>query len=578
VPTLKSGPWQGVYDSITSAVESQQFAQQAVNCSVRDGVFYARPATVQLATSALVGGGTNPRRGQCIHDHVATDGTIYRFLVVGGHIFRWDGVDADQPVDVTPGGLVLGTAGKVHMTSFGDEIIVTDGTATPQRLSNLAGSPISRTSIDVDGIGSSWTATGKPAVYAAKLFFILKSLAGTNYGNAIVWSEEASAGTGYKQSAAGFANFWELTQGTSEQIYAIHGTENGFYYFRERSIGVIFGKVNADFIAAATQDTVSLTVGTRYAATIVQTDNYLWWADRWGRPHRMALGGKPEPIWSAMRTAVTEATPSGVDNLGSAGSTSGLDAFACAAYAHDTNLVHFALYGGDATVNSPARVTHKFDATTGIYQGYDSWMAPNASNPTTSVFASPSTRLLGAWVDALGTLRNSSGRACFCMLGVVGTTYATSGNQGRFWRQQLRLTRGFYDYDAFTATYTPLIAAIVTQLMPDESDVEFIGNQLSVTTSFNTSGGSLWMVRRTPRSTSSGLASAIANASDQPFEGHGRSVWGLGASSRGRWLRFLFAFDASVSGGTFPANNGVPFGFESVSATGTAVSADPVAP
>jgi hypothetical protein len=137
-------------------------------------------------------------------------------------------------------------------------------------------------------------AYGKPTVYGAKLFFIKNTDRRT-----IVWSEEAAANTGYE--AGGYTNVWVLGQTTPAPLTAILGTNNGLYYFRQASIGVIRGVVSTDFTTSATHDSVSAAVGCPALDGVAEDGvGRLWFIDNRGQPWQLPVGGQPVPVGISM--------------------------------------------------------------------------------------------------------------------------------------------------------------------------------------------------------------------------------------------------------------------------------------
>lgn len=176
------------------------------------------------------------------------------------------------------------TAAAIHnWCVFNSTIVFSDGTNTPWTWDGTAG---------VGGLTkltNAPVAYGRPTVYYAKLFFIKSSERDT-----IVWSEEAEANTGYE--ASGYSNVWKLGQTGTAPLYALTGTNEGLYYFRERSIGVIRGAVNADFVTSGVHDAVSRSVGTLSPRGVAVSTDGLWFADAGGGVRYLPFGGTPEPV------------------------------------------------------------------------------------------------------------------------------------------------------------------------------------------------------------------------------------------------------------------------------------------
>lgn len=169
-----------------------------------------------------------------------------------------------------------------------------DGTAGAGGLVKLTNAPL---------------AYGKPTVRSAKLFLIEWSARDT-----IAWSEENDATLGY--ATAPYTNEWKLSQTGTAPLYAIHGTNDGLYYFRQARIGVIRGDAGPDFVTASTHDAVSQSIGTISPAGVAQADDDLWFSDQFGVPHVLPAGGRPEPVLYEMRSETSVAEPFGFDDVG----------------------------------------------------------------------------------------------------------------------------------------------------------------------------------------------------------------------------------------------------------------------
>ena len=169
-----------------------------------------------------------------------------------------------------------------------------DGTSGAGGLTPLTNAPI---------------AYGRPTVRSAKLFFIKYAERDT-----IAWSEEAAANTGYE--AGGYSNVWKLGQSGTAPLYAIYGTNEGLYYFRLASIGVIRGEVNPDFVTSSTHDAVSRSVGTTSPAGVAAVDTDLWFVDQFGIPNVLPAGGSPVALLQEIRSEPTAAEPFGFDDVG----------------------------------------------------------------------------------------------------------------------------------------------------------------------------------------------------------------------------------------------------------------------
>lgn len=123
---------------------------------------------------------------------------------------------------------------------------------------------------------------GAPIIYYGKVVFIVhpSSSVGT-----IRWSEENAANTGY--IAGGYNNTWTLSESGSGQIYALAGLNNGLYFFRETSIGVIRGAVTSTFVSDGVRDGISGTVGCTSPGSVRIVGADVYFVDASGHPYIM---------------------------------------------------------------------------------------------------------------------------------------------------------------------------------------------------------------------------------------------------------------------------------------------------
>src|SRR5438034_11431387 len=113
---------------------------------------YQRPGwKCQNAGAPLIG---SNRQGQCVYEHVELDGTLRRFLFVGGKMWRWNGdIGAPTFTDVTPVGVTIATS-ILFCESLAGKLIVNDGTNKPWIGTNLGGTPITGTYIQYNTAGA----------------------------------------------------------------------------------------------------------------------------------------------------------------------------------------------------------------------------------------------------------------------------------------------------------------------------------------------------------------------------------------------------------------------------------------
>lgn len=404
---FEAGPWKGVRATNDPFDDSTDQLVDALNCYLPDTFtgsgMYARPGFglqndgSQLATP-----------GQGMHSHTSLSGTTYNLLVSGGKVYRADAALAVF-TDVTPVTPTIATSGRVYFKSFNDSLIVSDGVNKPWVASSLGSTPIVGTVISYDGGATAWSAFGQPEVYDGCLFFILNSVGGTARRSDISWSNPGDPTTGYQQ--ANYDYNWTLEQTGTTPIYALAGTNNALYYWRDKSIGALSGVPGPDFRGQATHDVISVNIGTLQSATVQQFGQSIFFCDQIGRPWMIGtsywtatMGGAPSPIWLAMRSIVdgsTVAYPSATATV------------ACAVIEPTLNLYIAAIWSAVASTTNPPVELQVFDARTGTYLGR--W---NING--------------GIGIEALGILNNNSGLGS---LTIIGSKLQAPALGGYVWTQ-----------------------------------------------------------------------------------------------------------------------------------------------
>jgi hypothetical protein len=162
----------------------------------------------------------------------------------------------------------------------------------------IGGNPSSDTNYYV-GSSTPWRAYGQPVIYTGAIFFVLSDVDSVSARSSLTWSEPNFPNVGYRQTD--YDNLWELTQTSSEPIYALAATNDVLYYSRAFSWGAIAGAPGVNFQGTATQDVVSGNVGCTSPSTVQTSLNFVYFCDAYGRPYRFAVGGTPQPIWLQCR-------------------------------------------------------------------------------------------------------------------------------------------------------------------------------------------------------------------------------------------------------------------------------------
>ncbi len=384
-----------------------------------------RPPWVQKKAGGILGG-VGTRQGQVVFEHVRVDGTIDRFVFIGGVMYLWDGDTTFT--NVTPGAVTISTTARIFCATFNDELIVSDGVNRPWRYNPAT---TTATYIQVDSAATAWCAFGQPVVHGGALFFVLNTVGGTSYRNKIVWSETLDAATGYMQT--GYTDFWTVSQTDTRAIYALASTESALWVFRARSITSIRGTVDRAFTSNANVEALPFAIGT--TTPILLFADYIWFFDEMGRPYRLsASGGEPEPLWEQA-----------ADGEGAALTSNTFDAVL--GYAPDLRLVVMQSYALN-TANASATSCFAFNADTGIYNG--DW-----------------TLCATFGIVALGVCRDSAGFPSLMALGSDGTNF------GAVYRMRNAINEaGGSDTDpgAGTSCFIDLHA------FPKDSDIEYSFN------------------------------------------------------------------------------------------------------
>jgi hypothetical protein len=342
---------------------------------------YSRPGLEPAFGGAALYAGAASFRAQCIYSHTELDGSTVSFLVHGGRLFRVDAA-LSTAVDVTPVGITIDAAlgTRVSMNSVVGTLVVNDQVNRPWIASNLTATPITGTSIDYDGAGVAWNAR-EAFYYGGSVFFPLLEVNGVSRQSDVSWCEPGTPDTGYQQAT--FDDNWTLETSSAGTIYGGVGTNNGFYYFRQQSIGLATGTVGSDLASTATLDAVAYNVGTLATQCIKSFGSAIYFLDAAGRPWRLVPGNPPEPIWYQLRGLVAQQATASPEITA---------AVASATIEPTLNKYIAAIWTSDATVFGPPISMSVFDANTGSYEG--EWDLPG-----------------GVGIECVGTLTDSSGRS-----------------------------------------------------------------------------------------------------------------------------------------------------------------------
>lgn len=316
---------------------------------------YARPGMTLLNGGASI---FSPGRAEGGYAHIDLSGVVYNFVVIGGHLIRVDQTLATF-TDVTPVGVTIdgSDSTRIKFVSLAGIMVVSDGIHRPWVASNLSSTPITGTYIDFDGSGTDWSAQDI-TVYSGAIVVLLDQFDGAFAKTDIAWSAPGDPTLGYQQPTYDYR--WTLEQTGSAPIYAIHGTNIGLYYWRQRSIGLATGALGPDFQTTHTDDAVADNVGSQSPQTVQGFSDRLFFTDQIGRPWMLPLGGAPVAIWQNMRAEI-DASLTSYQSVTSIVSTS--------AFEPTLNIYHVGIWSAAPSGVAPIVQWFAFDAATGNYLG-----------------------------------------------------------------------------------------------------------------------------------------------------------------------------------------------------------------
>jgi hypothetical protein len=462
--TYLLGPWKGVRSTTDPGDDPPDILVDATNGYIPDpgggSGFYARPGFRILNNGTAIVVQVTPFRGQGVFAYTSLAGVTTNFIVMAGKLFRVDGQLATF-TDVTPAGITIdpAIATRVYAKQLGTQFVISDGVNRPWLASNLTATPITGTNIQFNAANDLWSAFGKPTVYAGSFLFVLNTVAGVYARDDFAWSIAGDASQGYQQTNYDYR--WTLLQTATDPLFAMVGTNIGVYYLRQNAIGFIAGTPTQNFRTSSTHDAVAANVGTQMPQSIVEFSNYIYFTDMLGRPYRMAIGGKPEPIWLNMRSIIDASTTAypGVTKYTTT-----------AAFEPTLNLYIVAIWAPVVSQRAPPLEAYAFDAATGSYMGR--WKIG-----------------VGVQLDCLGTLLDSNGRGVFIALGSkVAPSGVTTATGGFVWAMNSLATGGdFLATESPTITYLTTEDAVAVSLTTEGTAGNWLDNGLTPTISATTS-------------------------------------------------------------------------------------------
>lgn len=497
------GPFAGMRDrrpaSAEGAGEEAAYAAYMENLWVRDP---ANPSGVELrpafAKLFAIPGGRTP---QGVHFHITTSGALVVLLAAGGKLYRLGPASWD---DVTPASPTISSAARfVYFVTFDDAVVVSDGVNKPWIATNLvSGTPVTATAINVDSVPTSWAAFGPPVVRAGKLVFIRD-----NDRTRIVWSEELDASTGYEQT--GYANYWSLTQTDASPLTALAATNDALYFFRERSIGAVYGAIASDFATASTEDAISTGHGTVAPASVRVVGDEVWFLNNNGLPALVERGA-----------GVRVLTDGAESFIGLAPSVTPVDQTSTwTLFSPEHGLV---LMAAPTALASTQTMVAVFHLQTRAFQGF--WKMPG-----------------GVTALAAGVYRASTTNPPTARILVAD-------GSGNTWWSTSNFATAYAGRDYDGSTYTPISATLITEPILGNASTEvrwdLIAAALRIPTDNSSLARSFTIAYRVPRATYGTAQAATATAAYDG--GSARAV--VGVLAQGRSIQVRIATSATSPG------------------------------
>lgn len=272
VARVPFGPFVGMQTAISEAAEPRRAMHYAENCfpvdPTRGGELVPRPAlryTGGLSASAI----------KVFCQFETSDGVSRTVAIANGAIWQLSYTTATSPnyqwtqvvsaAVLTSGGITIDATSPTYALVFANRLVVSDGVNRPWTWTGASGG-------GVQLLANAPVCYGPLTEYYGKLFGIK-----ANDRRTMVWSEENDPTTGYE--AGGYNNAWTLAQNADEPLTSLLGRNDGLYYWRPHSTGVIRGAVASDFRTTGVVDGVSETVGTVFPGGREAVGGDIWFID-----------------------------------------------------------------------------------------------------------------------------------------------------------------------------------------------------------------------------------------------------------------------------------------------------------
>lgn len=274
--------WGQMYDSRHVGADQEGEAPILVNLHPTD---VNRPGTLQLraglrrfSTPTTVRTPTNTQ-WQAVGGFFLGVSSSYKIVVMsGGELYEMDGstgvlTKRISAANLATAGITLNTTSYAWMVQFARVVVVADGTGNiPFTWDGTANGGL----VKLTNAPSNRSTYVCPTVYYGKLFFAKAT------GPTIVWSEENQPNVGYE--AGGYNNAWDLTQTGGGSIFGLLGTNDGLYFWRHQTAGVIRGPATSTFQSDGTLDSISQQTGIMIEVRPAVAGGAIWWVAADGRP------------------------------------------------------------------------------------------------------------------------------------------------------------------------------------------------------------------------------------------------------------------------------------------------------
>lgn len=248
--------------------------------------------TVGSGAGVQLGSGGN-RRVQLIHQLTKRNGTEVSMVLCGGQLYTYNWstnvwTESVTAANFATASITLSASARCYAVNFADTVVVSDGVNKPWTWDGTAGAG------GLVSLTNAVVAYGPPAVYYGKLFFIKNAARGT-----FIWSEEATANTGYE--AGGYNNAWDFVQTATEGLVSLAATNDALYVFRQNSCTAVTGAVTTDFKTTGTREALSPSLGTTAPGSVAVIGDRVVFLDQYGFVQAASLGGGVREIGTGAR-------------------------------------------------------------------------------------------------------------------------------------------------------------------------------------------------------------------------------------------------------------------------------------